>query len=40
MVSAVTATNGTFTLTNMPVGTDIPLVIQAGKWRRKISIRM
>ena len=38
MVSAVTATNGTFTLTNMPVGTDIPLVIQAGKWRRKISI--
>ena len=38
MVSTVTATNGTFTLTNMPVGTDIPLVIQAGKWRRKISI--
>ncbi len=38
LVSAVSATNGTFTLTNVPVGTNIPLVIQAGKWRRKISI--
>ncbi len=38
LVSAVTATNGTFTLTNMPVGTNIPLVIQAGKWRTQTTI--
>ena len=38
LVSTVTATNGTFTLTNMPVGTNIPLVIQAGKWRTQTTI--
>ena len=38
LVSAVTATNGTFTITNMPVGNNIPLVIQAGKWRRQVVI--
>ena len=30
--------DGTFTLQNVPVGTNIPLVIQVGRWRRKISI--
>jgi hypothetical protein len=38
LVSTFSSANGTFTLQNMPVGTNIPLVIQAGKWRRMISI--
>ena len=38
LVSAVTAVDGTFTLTNMPVGANIPLVIQLGRWRRQITI--
>src|SRR5438309_234730 len=38
LVGTVTATDGTFTLTNMPVGSNIPLVIQAGRWRRKVTI--
>jgi hypothetical protein len=31
-------TNGTFTLTGVPVGASIPLVIQAGRWRRVTTI--
>jgi hypothetical protein len=38
LVSTVSATNGTFTLTNMPVGTNIPLVIQRGRWRRQFVL--
>lgn len=38
LVSTLTAVNGTFTLRNMPSGTNIPLVIQIGRWRRKITI--
>jgi hypothetical protein len=38
LVSTTTATDGTFTLTNMPVGMNIPLVIQAGRWRRQVVI--
>ena len=38
LVSAVTGTDGSFTLTNMPVGTNIPLVIQSGRWRRQVTI--
>ena len=37
-MTATTAINGRFTLTNVPVGTNIPLVIQTGRWRRKITI--
>jgi hypothetical protein len=29
---------GHFSLSNVPVGTDIPLIIQIGKWRRKALI--
>jgi hypothetical protein len=38
LVMDVSGNDGTFTLDNMPVGTDIPLVIQAGKWRRVVTI--
>ena len=38
LVQTTTAYDGTFTLTNMPAGTNIPLVMQAGKWRRLYTI--
>ncbi|MFT3697352.1 MAG: hypothetical protein QM831_29690 [Kofleriaceae bacterium] len=38
LVSDVTKEDGTFTLTNVPDGTDIPLVVVSGKWRRIIKI--
>jgi hypothetical protein len=38
LVSAVTGINGQFTLTNVPVGANIPLVIQLGRWRRQVTI--
>jgi len=30
--------DGSFTLTNVPAGRNVPLVIQVGKWRRRIDI--
>jgi len=33
-----TATDGTFTLTNVPSGANIPIVVQSGKWRREILL--
>lgn len=38
LVAANTAADGSFTLTNVPVGTNIPLVIQLGRWRRQLTI--
>jgi hypothetical protein len=38
LVSAITGPDGKFTLSNVPVGANIPIVIQLGKWRRYYSI--
>lgn len=38
VVTAISEPNGSFTLKNVPVGKDIPLVIQIGKWRRQVVI--
>jgi len=36
-ISTLTNTKGEFTLENVPVDKDIPIVIQVGKWRRKLK---
>ena len=38
LISTLSAVDGTFTLTNAPCGTDIPIVIQLGRWRRQLTI--
>jgi len=38
IVSALTDSTGSFTLKGVPSGLNIPLVIQSGKWRRKLTI--
>ena len=38
LVTATTAADGTFTLHDAPCGTNIPLVMQLGRWRRQIAI--
>ena len=38
IVGASTAADGTFTLVNVPVGSNIPIVIQAGRWRRQLIV--
>jgi hypothetical protein len=35
LVETTTAFDGTFTLTNVPAGNNIPVVIQLGRWRRE-----
>jgi hypothetical protein len=38
LASTTTGVDGTFKLTDVPVGGNVPLVIQVGKWRRQFSI--
>ena len=38
LVGATTAVDGSFKLTNVPVGTNIPIVIQTGRWRRQVTV--
>jgi hypothetical protein len=38
LVSATTAPDGTFQLQNVPVGSNIPVVVQLGRWRRQFVI--
>jgi hypothetical protein len=38
LVGTTSAVDGTFTLPNAPVGTNIPLVIVSGKWRRQLVV--
>jgi hypothetical protein len=38
IASALTDAEGKFKVSNVPAGRDIPLVLQVGKWRRKLVI--
>jgi hypothetical protein len=40
LVSTYTDFNGTFTLTNVPAGNNIPIVVQLGRWRRVFSFNV
>jgi hypothetical protein len=35
---AITASDGSFTLTDVPSVASLPLVVQSGKWRRRITV--
>jgi hypothetical protein len=40
LVTTTTAFDGTFQLTNVPVGNSIPIVIQLGRWRRQFTVNV
>jgi len=39
VVSTVTGVDGSFKLTNAPVGASVPLVVQIGKWRKSMTVK-
>jgi hypothetical protein len=40
VVSTTTDEDGNFTLSNAPTGSNVPLVLQVGKWRRSLQINV
>ena len=40
IASFITGPDGKFTLQNVPVGNNIPLIVQLGRWRRQITINV
>ena len=40
LVSTYTSFDGTFTLTNVPAGANVPIVIQLGRWRRQFTFNV
>jgi len=40
VTNTTTAVDGSFTLKNVPVGSNVPLVLQVGKWRRLVKVNV